>query len=423
MNVAPKLGLPESEAVERLLSSQSISRAPRVQAVLAYLLDRLREGRPDEMTESRIGQAVFGRPRDYNPSEDNIVRVTVRHLRERLDRYYETEGSQEVWIVSIPKGNYVPSITARQSKVELANLGVPLLTDSPDAPIRQQQPRTLRPILFRGAVTLLVVANLCLITLLFLKRKDSSAGFVSDLFNQDQQISIIGSDSSLQLYRKMFNQVVPLQSYIDRTYAHPHESLSPELLAIWNYAANRKDTTTSSARAANSLQNALVGRTVRLRHPRDCTVRDLEHENVILIGGPWINPWGQLFEDRLNFRMVAQPSNMAGSDIVNTRPAADEPGRFQIHQEGAYLVSYVRLAMLSDLKDGGKAMLIGANSEEAIEAGTTFSVMESGKKQLQAWAHVKSIADLPSFEVVLEVRGLESTPRRVKIVAYRALED
>lgn len=69
------------ECLERLLQSPEILRAPRIKSVLSFIIDRMLAGRNDDINEDIIGQLVFGKPEGYNRGDDNIVRVTMRHLR------------------------------------------------------------------------------------------------------------------------------------------------------------------------------------------------------------------------------------------------------------------------------------------------------------------------------------------------------
>lgn len=97
-------------SLQRLLASETFSRAPRLRAVLKFFIDSLLEGRAEEIHEQSIGQAVFGRPTGYSQGDDNIVRVNVRLLRVRLEEYYRAEGQNEPWQIAIPKGRYVPEL-------------------------------------------------------------------------------------------------------------------------------------------------------------------------------------------------------------------------------------------------------------------------------------------------------------------------
>lgn len=49
---------------------------------------------------------VFGRPVDYDTSQDTLVRVQASQLRKKLQQYFEEEGREETLIVDLPKGSY-----------------------------------------------------------------------------------------------------------------------------------------------------------------------------------------------------------------------------------------------------------------------------------------------------------------------------
>src|SRR5947207_2475847 len=97
------------EELERVLSSACFARSERVSKLLRFLVEKQLEGREDELKESVIGVEVFGRRPDYNPKLDSTVRTEAVRLRERLDKYYSTEGSQNRLVIELPKGGYVPT--------------------------------------------------------------------------------------------------------------------------------------------------------------------------------------------------------------------------------------------------------------------------------------------------------------------------
>jgi TolB-like protein len=63
--------------------------------------------------EYTVGVEAFGRPADYDPKIDPIVRVQARRLRAKLDEYYATEGATDTVRITLPKGGYVPVFEAR----------------------------------------------------------------------------------------------------------------------------------------------------------------------------------------------------------------------------------------------------------------------------------------------------------------------
>jgi hypothetical protein len=83
------------ELVERMARTAVSGALHGCRELLLYIIHEALEGRPEELSELRIGIRVFGRPESYNPSEDNIVRVAARQLRSKLKEYFEGEGRDE----------------------------------------------------------------------------------------------------------------------------------------------------------------------------------------------------------------------------------------------------------------------------------------------------------------------------------------
>src|SRR6266404_6375415 len=104
--------------VERVLSSELLTRSARLRDLLVYLTGRVFEDASVEIHEQEVGREVFGRPADYDTGSDNIVRVHASTLRKRLERYFSEEGAAEPLILEIPKGNYAPTFRERSPAIE-----------------------------------------------------------------------------------------------------------------------------------------------------------------------------------------------------------------------------------------------------------------------------------------------------------------
>ena len=83
-----------------------------MQQLLQFLTARVFEGGSDALKEYTIGVEAFGRPQDFDPKTDTIVRVQIHRLRQKLTEYYEADGSRDPILVEIPKGHYLPSFEA-----------------------------------------------------------------------------------------------------------------------------------------------------------------------------------------------------------------------------------------------------------------------------------------------------------------------
>ena len=101
-------GMRAAEA--RVVSSNTFARSPRLREFLAFVVNCAVENRTNEVNEYNLGVQVFHKSPNYSPNEDNIVRVTARQLRSKLNEYHACEGSLDPLRLEIPKGGYVPAL-------------------------------------------------------------------------------------------------------------------------------------------------------------------------------------------------------------------------------------------------------------------------------------------------------------------------
>ncbi|WP_187363468.1 hypothetical protein [Massilia frigida] len=121
------------QAVQHVLSSPSFVKAPRMRAMLSFLMTRKLSGMEASISEYAIGIEVFHRDaRDYDTSFDPVVRVQMGRLRGRLAQYYATAANVSGLQIVIPLGTYVPVLTSAASarpisikSVALTPLGSP----------------------------------------------------------------------------------------------------------------------------------------------------------------------------------------------------------------------------------------------------------------------------------------------------------
>jgi hypothetical protein len=78
--------------IERIIASPAFVRSERLCSLLTYVSEMTFKGRGAELNEQKIGQAVFGRSRDYDSTIDGIVRTQASRVRQRLDQYFREEG-------------------------------------------------------------------------------------------------------------------------------------------------------------------------------------------------------------------------------------------------------------------------------------------------------------------------------------------
>jgi len=104
----------------RVLASDAFRAAPQLSAFLSFIVGRTIEGRAAELKGYTIAVEGLGRPADFNPQIDPIVRVEAGRLRRALTQYYAGEGQGDPVVISMPVGGYVPVFEALDPDAEIA---------------------------------------------------------------------------------------------------------------------------------------------------------------------------------------------------------------------------------------------------------------------------------------------------------------
>jgi hypothetical protein len=94
--------------LRRILDSHVFRRSAQMERFLTLVVDRSLLGHPEELKEYSLGRDVFHRGNDYDPRADSIVRVEAQRLRRKLREYYETQGIDDIVLIDLPAGTYVP---------------------------------------------------------------------------------------------------------------------------------------------------------------------------------------------------------------------------------------------------------------------------------------------------------------------------
>ena len=96
------------EQVRRVLQSANFHNASMLQQLLRYLAQTAMDRNDEGLKEYTIGVEALGRPLDFDPKVDPIVRVQIHRLRQKLKEYYDAEGIHDAIAIEIPKGRHLP---------------------------------------------------------------------------------------------------------------------------------------------------------------------------------------------------------------------------------------------------------------------------------------------------------------------------
>lgn len=107
----------ERSAVDGVLQSGIFDKAPRLGNFFRYICERHLQGEGDQIKEYCIALEALGRPADFDPKTDSIVRVEAHRLRRRLQAYYRGPGASQPIQIVIPNGQYRPQFVSKNHPV------------------------------------------------------------------------------------------------------------------------------------------------------------------------------------------------------------------------------------------------------------------------------------------------------------------
>src|SRR6201997_2524845 len=100
--------------VEKLASSSVLPGSESLRKLLRYLAHHAIEHPGTPLKEYQIATEEFGRPPDFDPAVDSMVRVQAGRLRAKLAEYYTSEGAEDTIRIELHKGAYTISFHPRQ---------------------------------------------------------------------------------------------------------------------------------------------------------------------------------------------------------------------------------------------------------------------------------------------------------------------
>ncbi len=404
-----------------------------MRAFLVFIADHAILGRAERLKEQTIGTEVLGRKPNYNPADDNIVRVRAHELRGRLERYFASEGLEERVVITIPRGSYVPEFVPRVSvsadSPADAQLSRPL-TMTQALPAKRELKFAWRRWLFLAACLLVAITASVLLTRHEMGEEVRSGaglpdGAIRDFWSQffsnpNEGLKVVYSDPSFALWQDLNNQTLGLGDYLNRTY------LNEQGNKFFNVAMRR---VTSPADLEISVRLATLAAEYQSRETpvfaRDASSDFFHRGNVVLIGSHRSNPWVEVYEPALNFQLEQNPQSGA-PEFVDRSPRAGEAREYAIPamfdtqrmKEKAY-TSYGVIALLKGCGDHGLTVLLdGLNAQATQAAGDMITDPLRLETLLNSIGH-KPGSTVAPFEALIQVTSLPGGYDNPRVIAYR----
>lgn len=442
-----------SRQVQRILQSQPFRNAATLQQLLQFLTARaLGDGGSEPLKEYIIGVEAFGRPQDFDPKTDTIVRVQIHRLRQKLKEYYDSDGRNDPILVDIPKGHYLPrfeAISASRSEIE-ADFGsrretparshaVFQRTDEGEAGLlvngknAGRRPSFLRFLLVVGALIGVFAAGI----LIGMKRKtvavegpsvhDSAIGadpvkaFWASFIGDDPTPviaypdAVFLLDNSNDLFRFRQGASDDRGALVDPHLARQFAS-NPKLVTDAGALFYENGYTGTGELQAVGMFSSLFGQMgIRpiIKPSRDITPVDLRQHNVILLGSTFQNVAVAQFMagGDFSFRNPDLRLEQWRAEIVNTHPRAQEEATYHTERDAAthaLKADYGIVTIQAGTVSGRHIAILGGLDTTGTEGAAMFFTSRAGVEEVQKALALSSSpshsAEMPQFQALVHVR-------------------
>ena len=410
--------------VDRLVRSPLLQGSESLCKLLQYLAHHTLNSPADHLKEYRIATEVLGRPADFDPQSDSSVRTQIGRLRTKLIEYYNSVGIHDPILIDVPKGRYALSFERKAFVADQE--AVREVVTHPPAPASSQHRWTLAilpvTVLALGCCAALWVQNRGMEQSMHamqetydpLRQKPTVAALWSNILGASPDTDIILGDESFGLIQVIDKRSFSFDDYLSRRYVSQlqAQNLSPDMhAALGQIASWHIGNTRDFELARHILALDPPGKKIHLYNARDYTPDLIKQDNVILIGSTFTNPWGELFESRLNF--IVKFDNNGVATVTNRVPFAGEQKLYTATWSAS---GYCVVAYLPSSYHNGSVVLIEGTDAEATEAGGNFLLSEDKLVHFQKMLHANK---LPYFEALFKIFRISGTPLTATIEAYR----
>lgn len=400
--------------VDKLIGSQTLHGSESLCKLLQYLAKQSLDHPGTPVKEHQIATEVFGRPSDFDPQLDSLVRVQAGRLRSKLATYYESEGGEDQVLVDLPKGSYVLSFHHRRKGQNKAHADGWIDGSATESWIIPKKAGI-------GLVVLsvLLFVTLAAVVILATNRKpsDSPGVRVDDPAN-----------AALETFWKPFLTgssepwaVFSNGSFVGRpeTGLRYYDARRDSGAVIWDHY-----TGVGEVLAVHSLDQVfgLLHRTIRVKRGSLFELDDVKNNDLIFIGSPSENLTLMDIPGTKEFVFRRVPSGPRKGDlaIVNVHLEPGEGAMNLASPSNAPLTEdYAVVALLPGLSPSRSVMILAGTTTFGTQGAVEYVCRQNSVQELLLRMPVSKNGELNPFEALLHVKVARGVPVETELVALR----
>ncbi|MBV9343351.1 MAG: hypothetical protein JO159_21005 [Acidobacteria bacterium] len=400
--------------VERLLNSHILHGSESLCKLLRYLADHAIKHPGSALKEYQIATEVFGRPAEFDPHLDSLVRVQAGRLRSKIAEYYNSEGAEDPITVELPKGTY--SLLFHPTTVSTKTI---LRDTSETEPGKDfERPRRASPLVF----TLSILLALSLIAIAFLLvTKDSSPQ------------PPLRSDQTPAVFRVFWHSFAAVPDPPSVVFSNGAFVGRPETgLRYFNPTRDSRKaildhyTGVGEVLAVHDLEQIFtqLHRQIRVKRGSLFSLDDVHNSNLIFVGSPAENLTLLDIPSTREFVFQRPASGPRRGDlaIVNVHPQADEPKMFFASPPGTPLTEdYAIIGLVPGMNPARSVLILAGTTTLGTQAAAEYVCRQDSLEQLLLRLSVTENGEMKPFEAVLRVKVARGVPIGSELIALRKL--
>jgi len=402
--------------VEKLANSSVLHGSESLRKLLRYLARHAIEHPGTPLKEYQIATEEFGRPPDFDPAVDSMVRVQAGRLRGKLAEYYATEGAEDPIRIELHKGAYTLTFHHRPpgESHSHANVAGDLELHHP--------PRIGAPRKWVIAVVTLSVFLAIALAALFITWHDAP---VASARNVEPTAPV-----SLQVFWKPFLRG-PEEPWV--VFSNAAFFGRPETgMRYYNPAHDPRDavwdhyTGVGEVLAVHNLDQVFgaLHRKIRVKRGSLFSLDDVKNNDLIFVGSPSENLTLLEIPGTREFVFQRMDSGPRKGDLA----VAD------IHPQGAeskfYLASpsstpltedYAVIAFLPGLNPSRSVLIIAGTTTFGTQGAVEYVCRQDSVEELLLRLSVSNTGDLKPFEALLRVKVTKGVPVETELISLRKI--
>lgn len=401
-----ELGLLE---IERLVNSHTLHGSESLCKLLRYLADQALKHPGVALKEYQIATEVFGRPADFDPHMDSLVRVQAGRLRSKLSEYYASEGTGDPLIVELPKGTY--TLSFHPAPADTRTILRPSQEDE-----RAHSPAA-KPAKLVYLLSVLLALSLVVIAVLLIERLGDRRAATDEHVPAAFRVFWQRFTSSREEPWVIFSN----GAFVGRPetglrYFSPGKDSRDAILDHY--------TGVGEVLAVYDLDHvlAMLHQPIRVKRGSLFSLDDAQNNNLIFVGSPAENLTLQDIPSTHEFVFQRVTSGPRAGDLAvsNVHPQPDEGKLFLASPPGKPLTEdYAIIGLVPGMNSARSVLILAGTTTIGTQAAAEYVSRQDSLEQLLLRLSVSENGQMKPFEAVLHVKVARGVPVGTELVALR----